>query len=172
MCLPAATLPTLFPPFPLLGNGHGTHTAGTVGGRLVGVAPGASLLMSKILDDSGEGNTAVVLAAMEVVQTNFLARRTESGAERRPAVLSMSLGGSCDGSSSSSSNNAALICAHDPIVLAVERLSALGLVVSVAAGNARANACHGSPNAASSAVNVGATNRHDEVAYFSNVGEY
>ena len=67
------------------------------------------------------------------------------------------------------------ILLHAPIfphsVLAVERLSALGLVVSVAAGNARADACHGSPNAASSAITVGATTADDHVAYFSNTGQ-
>lgn len=115
--------------------------------------------MSKILDDTGEGNTAVVLAALDVIQEYFLSRK-------RPAVLSMSLGGDCDG------GRTALACMHDPIVLAVERLSALGMVASVAAGNDRASACHGSPNSASSAVNVGATNIDDETAYFSNIGEY
>ena len=98
------------------GNGHGTHTSGTVGGRTVGVAPGASVFMSKILDDSGEGSTAVVLAALEVVQAHFLARRTGGGGGaggRRPAVLSLSLGGSCD--QVDSFPTAALACAHDPI---------------------------------------------------------
>lgn len=114
--------------------------------------------MSKILNDAGEGSTAVVLAALEQVRRRVLARA-------RRAVLSMSLGGDCDG------GRTAQACTRDPIVLAVEQLAALGVVASVAAGNSRANACHGSPNSAPSALNVGATNSKDQTAYFSNIGE-
>ena len=125
----------------------------------MGVAPEANIFMLKILNDNGEGNTAVVLAALDVVENYFVSHG------KKPSILSMSLGGDCD------SGPSAQACVHDPIVQAVERLSSSGIVASVAAGNDRANACHGSPNAASSAMNVGATNLKDEVTYFSNIGE-
>ena len=72
----------------------------------------------------------------------------------------MSLGGPCDGD-----------CAEDSLVIAVEQLvKAHNIIVSVAAGNDGCNACQGSPNAAPSAISVGATDVGDNVAYFSDIG--
>ena len=74
--------------------------------------------------------------------------------------VSMSLGGPCDGD-----------CSEDSLVIAVEQLvKAHNIVVSVAAGNDGCNACQGSPNAAPSAISVGATDVNDNVAYFSDIG--
>src|SRR5207247_552287 len=40
------------------GNGHGTHVAGTIGGRGgIGVAPGTTVYAVKVLDDRGRGST-------------------------------------------------------------------------------------------------------------------
>jgi hypothetical protein len=44
-------------------------------------------------------------------------------------------------------------CSQDSLVMAVEDLVALGVPVSVAAGNEGCNACSGSPNAAPNAIN-------------------
>ncbi|HZI98615.1 MAG TPA: S8 family serine peptidase, partial [Actinomycetales bacterium] len=54
------------------GNGHGTHVAGTVaaldnGIGVVGVAPGARLHAVKVLDDSGSGSIAGVVAGIDWV---------------------------------------------------------------------------------------------------------
>jgi serine protease AprX len=58
-------------------NGHGTHVVGIIAGDgsasanhngmplYGGIAPGASILMLKVLDEKGNGNTANVLAAMD-----------------------------------------------------------------------------------------------------------
>jgi len=51
-------------------NGHGTHVSGTIvggnaSGRAIGVAPGAKIIMAKVLDKSGSGYTEDLLAAME-----------------------------------------------------------------------------------------------------------
>ena len=42
-------------------NGHGTHVAGLITGRLTGVAPEAELHVVKVLTDSGEGQMASVM---------------------------------------------------------------------------------------------------------------
>jgi len=52
------------------GNGHGTHTAGTVaapdnGIGVVGVAPEATLLIGKVLDNEGSGTTTTLVAGID-----------------------------------------------------------------------------------------------------------
>lgn len=51
-------------------NGHGTHVSGTIvggnaSGRSIGVAPNAKIIMGKVLNKDGYGETANILAAME-----------------------------------------------------------------------------------------------------------
>ena len=57
------------------GHGHGTHVAGTVAARdngadVVGVAPAAQLYCVKVLDNSGNGSDATVMAGLDWVLTN------------------------------------------------------------------------------------------------------
>ena len=70
------------------GNGHGTHVASTIagsgaasGGFYEGVAPGASLMVGKVLGNDGMGDDSWVLAGMQWAVAN--------GAD----VVNMSLGG-------------------------------------------------------------------------------
>lgn len=53
-------------------NGHGTHVAGIVcsNGKLTGMAPGAQLLVLKVLEKDGGGNTDRVLKALDWVMEN------------------------------------------------------------------------------------------------------
>ena len=118
-------------------QGHGTHVAGTIGGRTVGVAPSANIYSLRVLNDSGEGDTSDIIDAINVV----VGRASRQGAN--PSVISMSLGGPCDEAD----------CSRDALVMAVEEAVAAGVVVSVAAGNEGCNACSGSPNAAPNAIN-------------------
>ncbi len=51
-------------------QGHGTHTAGTIGARqnnlgVIGVAPQCSLLIGKVLGDDGSGTSASVAAGID-----------------------------------------------------------------------------------------------------------
>ena len=57
---------------PADGNGHGTHVASTIAGSGAassglrkGVAPGASLMIGKVLGDDGFGEDSAVLAGMQ-----------------------------------------------------------------------------------------------------------
>ncbi|HEX6360576.1 S8 family serine peptidase [Actinophytocola sp.] len=135
--------------------GHGTHVAATVagtgaasGGRRKGVAPGADVIVGKVLDDNGSGYESWVLAGME-----WAAR---SGAD----VVNMSLGADpTDGT--------------DPLSQAVDVLTAeTGTLFVVSAGNSGETGPNtiGSPGAASSALTVGAVNRDEKLAYFSSTG--
>ncbi|GAB3816370.1 S8 family serine peptidase [Kribbella italica] len=135
------------------GHGHGTHVASTVaglgtafGGKRKGVAPGADLLIGKVLDNSGSGLDSEAIAGMEWA--------VQQGAK----VVSMSLGGQpSDGT--------------DPMSAAVDRLSkSSGALFVVAAGNAGMEESVGTPGVAAAALTVGAVDRDDKLAPFSSRG--
>ncbi|MFF0339947.1 S8 family serine peptidase [Kribbella sp. NPDC004875] len=134
-------------------HGHGTHTASIVAGlgtasagKRKGVAPGAELLIGKVLDNSGGGLDSEAIAGMEWA--------VQQGAK----VVSMSLGGwPSDGS--------------DPMSQAVDELSkSSGALFVIAAGNSGAEQTVGSPGAASEALTVGAVDRDNSLANFSSRG--
>jgi len=57
--------------------GHGTHVAGLIagrgtdsGGQMAGVAPGAQLVVLKVLDSQGNGKVSSVLAALDWLASN------------------------------------------------------------------------------------------------------
>jgi len=127
------------------GHGHGTHCAGTVGGKTYGVAPGAQLHAVKVLSDQGSGQTSWIVSAVDWVATQGL----------RPAIVSMSLGG--NGQS-------------NVMMVAVDAATNAGVTVVVAAGNDNGDACQNSPAFVPSAITVGATKDDDSRASFSSFG--
>ncbi|MEU3454805.1 S8 family serine peptidase [Micromonospora sp. NPDC006766] len=125
-------------------DGHGTHVAGTVGGTKYGVAKGVKLVAVRVLDCEGSGTTEGVLAGIDWVTANAV----------KPAVANMSLGGGLD----KALNNA------------VANSIASGVTYAVSAGNESRDACKVSPAAVPTAITVGATDRVDFRAWFSNYG--
>lgn len=128
--------------------GHGSHVAGTVGGAKYGVAPAVSLVPVRVLDCHGFGSWATIVKGVDWVAEHH----TEG-----PAVANMSLGGSGKGSRT--------------VVEAVQAGVEGGITFVVAAGNAFDDACRYAPARAPQAITVGATNRNDRKAGFSNYGE-
>jgi subtilisin family serine protease len=136
------------------GHGHGTHVASTVAGtgaaedgKYKGVAPGAQLVIGKVLDDSGSGQASWIIDGMEWA--------AHSGAK----VVSMSLGDApTDG--------------FDPMSVAVNLLTVqTGTLFVIAAGNAGPDASTvGAPGAANFALTVAATDKSDQLADFSSRG--
>jgi subtilisin family serine protease len=127
-------------------QGHGTHVAGTVAGSTYGVAPQATVVPIRVLDCSGSGSTAGVIAGIDWMIAHHTAGT--------PAVANLSLGGS-----------------YSPAMnAAVARAVADGIVMAVAAGNENADACGVSPASEASAMTVGATEASDARAYYSNYG--
>jgi subtilisin family serine protease len=130
-------------------HGHGTHVAATVGaaaGRK-GVAPGASLLIGRVLDGEGSGDLSWAIAGMEWA--------VAQGAR----VVNMSFGaGPSDGT--------------DPVSEAVNALTASsGTLFVSAAGNAGPDAgTVETPGAATAALTVGAVSKQDKLAGFSSRG--
>ncbi|XP_072033742.1 aqualysin-1-like [Amphiura filiformis] len=125
-------------------NGHGTHCAGTAGGISYGVAKNVALYGVRVLSCMGSGSWTGVVEGMDAVALNG----------SRPAVASMSLGGS----------------KSYTVDLAAMRLANAGVTVSVAAGNSNADACLYSPAGSPYVISVGATDITDTRASFSNYG--
>jgi subtilisin family serine protease len=132
-------------------NGHGTHVAGTVGGTTYGVAKGVTLIAVRVLNCSGSGTTAGVIAGIDWVTSHHVA-----GA---PAVANMSLGG---GTSAS-------------LDAAVTTAIADGVSFAVAAGNGNQggvaqDACKSSPARVAAALTISATNETDTKPAWANYG--
>jgi subtilisin family serine protease len=120
-------------------HGHGTHVASIIAGRgtasnglYTGIAPGAKLVVGKVLGDNGSGTESGVIAGMEWAAT-------------KSKVVSMSLGSDpTDGT--------------DPESQALNRISHdTGALFVVAAGNDSNPLTVNSPAAADAALAVGAT---------------
>jgi len=126
-------------------NGHGTHVAGTVGGNTYGVAKAARLYSVRVLDCTGHGSYAAVIAGVDWVQQHG----------KRPAVANISIEGP----------------KYAPLNTAVKNLSNSGVFVAVAAGNDNADACTISPASVPEVYTVAASDKTDTWAAFSNWGK-
>jgi subtilisin family serine protease len=125
-------------------NGHGTHVAGTVGSSTYGVAKGVTLRAVRVLDCNGSGTNSGVIAGMNWVASNHVAR----------SVANMSLGGGYSASTNTAANN----------------LASSGVFLAVAAGNSNADACNSSPSSAANTTTVAASTSTDARATYSNYG--
>lgn len=126
------------------GNGHGTHVAGTIAGARYGVAKKAKVVAVRVLDNDGAGTTAQVIAGIDWVTRNA----------KKPAIANLSLGGYY---------NAQLDAA-------VRNSIRSGVTYTVAAGNDGLPAALYSPADVREAITVGASDRKDAKAAFSNFG--
>jgi subtilisin family serine protease len=129
-------------------NGHGTHVAGSVGGKTYGVAKGVKLVAVRVLFCDAAGPWSDVIAGIDWVTAHRV----------RPAVANISLGGPANAS----------------VDDAVKNLIAAGVATVVAAGNGEAllaqNACKYSPARVAAAMTIGATDKADRKASWSNYG--
>ncbi|MEU4443491.1 S8 family peptidase [Actinosynnema sp. NPDC050801] len=125
-------------------NGHGTAVASLIAGRVNGVAKQALVCGVRVLNGSGSGTTAGVIAGIDWVARNHV----------KPASANLSLGGGVS----------------TAIDDAVRRLIAAGVTASVTAGGSNADAVNFSPARVREALTSGASTRTDTRATFSNYG--
>ena len=129
-------------------NGHGTHVAGTIGGKngILGVASGSVQIPVKVLDRRGSGTISGVIAGVDHVAAN-----ASSG-----DVANMSLGGG------------ASQALDDAVVAAASK----GILFAIAAGNSSTWASNSSPARVDhpNTWTVAATDVNDNFASFSNYG--
>ena len=151
---------------------HGMHVSGIVlsAGNVapVGVAPGASLVAVRVLDDDTLGRTSDWIAALDWVLNE------------RPdvRVVNMSLGtlrifaGGCDHNCNCldcTPTEELTLCAQNRLFgELIDMLEARGTLVFVASGNDRRANALTSPGCVEAAVTVGAVGRSDEIPMFSN----
>jgi len=141
--LDATGAPTTPAPYDDLG--HGTHVAGLIASAgaapsymFQGVAPGANLVIIKVLDKIGASSTSTVISALEFIVANQKALGI--------SVINLSLG-----------HPVTAPAKFDPLVQAVENAVRQGIVVVVAAGNdGPGYASVDSPGNSPSAITVGA----------------
>jgi subtilisin family serine protease len=108
------------------------------------VAKGVKLHAVRVLNCSGSGTNAGVIAGVDWVTSNHA----------KPAVANMSLGGG----------------ASTALDDAVRRSIAAGVSYALASGNSNVSACNSSPARVAEALTVNASDRNDARASFSNFG--
>jgi subtilisin family serine protease len=126
------------------GNGHGTFVAGVIGGAKYGVAKGATIVPVRVLNDTGAGAKADILAGIDWVAKNA----------HKPAIANMSFGGLAD----------------DTLDAAVRALIASGVSVSVASGASGTDAGQFSPARVVEALTVASSDQLDRAPSNSNHG--
>lgn len=131
-------------------NGHGSHVAGTIGGRTFGVAKHVRLLGVRVLNCQGTGAWSDVIDGVNFVTWHH-ALPAQQGV---PALANLSLGGA--------TNTAVNVAVTNSIRARVTYV--------VAAGNGNADAATYSPAGVVDAITVGATDRNDSRGEFSNYG--
>lgn len=127
--------------------GHGTHCAGSVGGKISGVAKKTKLIDVKIISDNNSVQWSHLISAVEYVVGDSLDCP-------KGKFINLSIQGGTTKS------------ANDACTAAVKK----GVFVGTAAGNSSKDAAQSSPGSADDVCNTGATDNKDAKASFSNYG--
>ncbi|MFJ8434039.1 S8 family peptidase [Kitasatospora sp. NPDC094019] len=124
--------------------GHGTHVAGTVGGKDTGVAKGVRLVSVRVTPCDNSIPTSSIISAADWITKNAV----------KPAVVNMSI-------------NGGVSSAEDK---AIRASTASGVTWVVSSGNGNADACKNSPGDIAEAVVVNNSTSDDQRRSDSNWG--
>jgi subtilisin family serine protease len=131
-------------------TGHGTHVAGTIGGKTLGVAPNATIFSVRILDCNNLGSANTLILGIECVLQKFKERK-------RPAVVNLSIYGEKN-----------LL-----VKRAIDTLMKSGVtVVSIAGNNENKprDSCKVAPGSIHGVITVSSSTRNDRPFGKSNAG--
>ncbi|CAE6458821.1 unnamed protein product [Rhizoctonia solani] len=135
------------------GHGHGTHVAGTIGGRQFGVAKDVNIIAVKVLDDNGRKLSDSIQLGIDWVMQRHTRQQLEGN--KRASIINMSLRTEANPILDSFANRAV----------------SKGIHVVVAAGNDSGIAREWSPARAQNVTTVGGTTIKDEWYRLSNAGD-
>ena len=129
--------------------GHGTHVASLACGKQYGVAKKANCYSVRVLNCSGLAPWSVIIDGLNSAATNITNKNP-----RRPAIISMSLGG--------------------PYTISVNNVSSnivnMGIPIIAAAHNFGADACDYSPASAPGVITIASSAQGDYASSFTNSG--
>lgn len=141
-------------------HGHGTHVAGTISGKQVGIAPNVKLIVGKIFGAAGSGSDSTILSAMQWM----FDPDNNSATNDFPQLVSNSWGGELFPE----------IITYDvaeflPYQLALQTWIHGGIIPVFAAGNSGSHP-NGFPGGLPEPIAVGALDPADVIAEFSSRG--
>jgi hypothetical protein len=134
-------------------SGHGTHVAGIIGGKNVGVAKEANVFSLRVVDCEDQTINSEVIAALDWLVANH----------RKPAVINISLGPKLDPLLGRYQRS-------DQLRNAIQGAINAGITVAVAAGNDNRDACESGATNALGSIVVGAVDRNSAKLDISNYG--
>ncbi|KAM0676162.1 proteinase B [Gurleya vavrai] len=176
-------------------HGHGTHCAGTIAGRRMGIAKKANLTAVKVLDRFGTGKISRVILGVDFVIKRHNSKTEELDGFNRERFLENELNEIADATGGNLKEESKFLRSLTDFLkfeekkpksvvnmsvgglrsraleFAVDYATKLGIHFSVAAGNDHEDACLFSPGASKGAMTVGASTRDDTIAFFSNIGK-
>lgn len=151
------------PMVPADGNGHGTHTMGTIvgvepdGSHAIGVAPGARWIAVKVFTDDGQSTDSAILRGFQWIMAPTDLRGARPDPSKAPDIVSNSWGSE--------------ISSDTTFLQAVRAWRVAGILPVFAAGNEGPEpGTVGSPASFAESLAVGAVDIADQIANFSSRG--
>lgn len=136
-------------------KGHGSHVAGTIGGKTYGIAKKVNLIAVRVFGEDGKGKVSDIIRGLQYSVKDHQAKVSAKQKGYKGATINMSLGG----------------IISDALDLAVNAVTNAGVHVIVSAGNDDENACNYSPSRFGGSITVGSVDKGDRKAKSSNWGE-